>query len=39
MEHLNQCVLGNTLKTFLVKHFSHQTRLHEKAPEFHHILM
>ena len=26
-------------KMFLVKQFSHQTRHHEKAPEFHHILM
>jgi hypothetical protein len=30
---------GNSRKTFSVKHFSHQTRQHEKAPEFHHILM
>ena len=39
MEHLlNQCVQGNSLKTFSVQ-FSHQIRLHEKAPEFHRILM
>jgi len=38
MEHfLNQCVQGNSLKTFAVQQFSHQIRLHEKAPEFHHI--
>jgi len=35
MEHLSkQCVQGNSIKTFLVKQFSHQTRQHEKAPEF-----
>ena len=40
MEHLlNQCVQGNTLKTSLVKQISHQTRQHETAPEFHHVLM
>jgi hypothetical protein len=36
---LNQCVQWNSLKTFLVKQFSHQLHPQEKSPEFHQILL
>ena len=34
-----RCVQWNRLMNFLAQQFSHQICWHEKAPEFHHILM